>query len=202
MLLLRSPTTTRAQLTFVNVIGTGDYNRRAILNHLIRGIESGCQELPCSFPGTAALEYGATCDQDLCASAHNVCNRIVMYAAVHFNTKLQTARLPNFRKRLDFFKGRLDEGLTAKPGIDAHDKHVMNKRKNFVKGVDRSGGVYHYSWLTTVGSDELERAIEVDTGFLMHRDPVDASLHESGDELVRPLNHEMAIERDLGDLAK
>src|SRR5215467_5398478 len=36
----------------------------------------------------------------------------------------------------------------------------------------------------------------------MHRDPVDAGLHESGDELVRPLNHEMAIERDLGDRAK
>ena len=126
MLLRRSLTTTRALLTFATVTGTGDYHPRAILNHLIRGIESGCQELPSSFPGTVALEYGATCDQDLCASAHNVCNRIVMYAAVHLNAKLQTARLPNFRKGLDFFKGRLDEGLTAKAGIHAHDKHVMN----------------------------------------------------------------------------
>jgi len=137
----------------VTFTGTGDYNRRAILNHLIRGIESGCQELPSSFPGTAALEYGATCDQDLCASAHNVCNRIVMYAAVHLNTKLQTARLPNFRKRLDFFKGRLDEGLPAKPGIDAHDKHVMNERKDLIKAVDWGGRIDYYAGFASMGGD-------------------------------------------------
>ena len=48
----------------------------------------------------------------------------------------------------------------------------------------------------------MEGAVEVDAGFLMHGDPVGASLGEGGDEFVGPFNHEMAIEGDLGNLAK
>jgi hypothetical protein len=48
----------------------------------------------------------------------------------------------------------------------------------------------------------MKGAVEVDAGFLMDGDPVDASLGEGGDEFVGPFNHEMAIEGHLGNLAK
>jgi len=125
-----------------------------------------------------------------------------MYAAVHLNTKIQPALASDLRQRFNFSQRRVNESLTAKPGIHAHDKNMMNQRKNLVEGVDRCGWVYHYPWLTTVGSNELERAIEMDARFLMHRDPVDAGLGKRWDELVGAFDHEVAIERDLGDLAK
>ena len=153
MLLRRSLTTNWGTANLCD-----DYRKRwslkpSILNDLIRGVERGFQELPCAFPGIAVLEYGTTCDQDLGASAHYVRYAVVVDAAVHFNTKLQTARLPDFRKGLDFLKGRLDEGLTAKAGIHAHDKHVMNERKDLIKAVDWGGRIDYYAGFASMGGD-------------------------------------------------
>ena len=48
----------------------------------------------------------------------------------------------------------------------------------------------------------MEGAIEVDAGFLVDGDPVGAGFGEGGDEVVGAFDHEMAVERDLGDLAE
>jgi hypothetical protein len=42
----------------------------------------------------------------------------------------------------------------------------------------------------------------MDTGFLMDGNPIDAGFREDGDECVGPLDHQVTIKRDLGDLAK
>jgi hypothetical protein len=48
----------------------------------------------------------------------------------------------------------------------------------------------------------MERAIEMDTGFLMDGNPIDAGLREGWDEFVGSFNHQVTIEGDAGDLAK
>jgi len=42
----------------------------------------------------------------------------------------------------------------------------------------------------------------MDTSFLMHGNPSNASFRECGDEFVGSFDHEVTIKRDLGDLAK
>src|SRR5580765_6814326 len=42
----------------------------------------------------------------------------------------------------------------------------------------------------------------MDTGFLMDGNPSDAGFRECGDEFVGLFDHQVAIERDPGDLAK
>src|SRR5260370_14829443 len=42
----------------------------------------------------------------------------------------------------------------------------------------------------------------MDAGFLVDRDPSSAGFRESGDEFVRPFNHEMTIKWDFRDSAK
>jgi len=79
---------------------------------------------------------------------------------------------------------------------------MMNQRKNLIEGVDRCGRVYDYSGLASVRCDQMKGAIEMDAGFLVDRDPSSAGFRESGDEFVRPFNHEMAIEWDFRDFAK
>ena len=96
----------------------------------------------------------------------------------------------------------MDKGLATEAGVHAHHKNVMNQRKNLIEGVDRSGRVYDYSGLTTVGSDQMKGAIEMDAGFLVDGDPISAGFRESGDEFIRPFNHEMTIERNFRDSAK
>jgi hypothetical protein len=79
---------------------------------------------------------------------------------------------------------------------------MMNQRKNLIEGVDRSGRVYDYSWLTTVGGDQMKGAIEMDAGFVVDGDPISPGFGECGDEVIRPFNHKMAIERNFRDFAK
>ena len=48
----------------------------------------------------------------------------------------------------------------------------------------------------------MEGAIEMDAGFLVDGDPISPGFGKCGDEVIRPLNHEMAIERNLRGFAK
>jgi len=96
----------------------------------------------------------------------------------------------------------VDERLAAETGIHTHDKNMMNQRKNLIEGVHWGGGIYDHARFATVRGDKSERAIQVDAGFLMHGDPVDAGFRECGDKLVGSFDHEVTIEGDLGDLAK
>jgi hypothetical protein len=125
-----------------------------------------------------------------------------MDAAVDFNAEAEAARLPDIREQLNFLEGRVDKGLATEAGVHAHDKDMMNQRKNLIESVDRCGGVYDYSGLASVRCDQMKGAIEVDAGFLVDGDPISASSGKCGDELVRPFNHEMTIERDFRDFAK
>lgn len=56
----------------------------------------GFQKLPHAFTGIALIEYGAARDQDFSASAHDVRYGVAVYTAVHFNTKVQSTRVPDF----------------------------------------------------------------------------------------------------------
>jgi hypothetical protein len=126
----------------------------------------------------------------------------MMDAAVDFNSKAEAARLPDFREQRNLLQGRMDKGLATEAGVHAHDKDMMNQRKNLIESMDRCGRVYNYSGLASVRCDQMKAAIEMDAGFLVDRDPISPSFGKCGDELVRPFNHEMAIEWNSRDSAK
>jgi hypothetical protein len=79
---------------------------------------------------------------------------------------------------------------------------MMNQRKNLIEGVDRCGRVYDHSGLASVCCDQVKGAIEMDAGFLVDGDPVGAGFGDGRDEVVGTFDHEMAVERDLGNLAE
>jgi uncharacterized membrane protein len=53
-----------------------------------------------------------------------------------------------------------------------------------------------------MAANELQRPVEVDAGFLVHRNPIRSGIYELGDVLVGVLNHEVAVERDFYCLAQ
>ena len=169
---------------------------------MLCGIESRFQEAPGIFTGVSLLEYGATGDQDFGAGTHDVCDGVVMDAAVDFDAEAEPARLPDIRQRLNFLQGRVNKGLTTEAWVHAHDQNVVDQGKNFIESVDRCGRVDDNSRLTSVRCDQMKGAIEMDAGFLVDRDPSSAGFRESGDEFVWSFNHEMTIEWDFRDFAK
>lgn len=113
-------------------------------------MEGRFQKFPGAFCGSTALEYGAPCDQDLRARAHDVPYGVVMHTAVYFNPKLEAARLSDFHEQFHLFEGGVDESLAPKSRVHAHYKDVMNQRKDFVDGVDRRARVYHDAGFASV----------------------------------------------------
>src|SRR5258706_16197661 len=101
------------------------HDRREILSSLDCGFAGGFQQLPGVFLRVALLEYGAACDQDLSTGAHNVRYGVVMNAAVHFNAKLQAARLADPREQLNFSQVGVAEGFATKPRVLAHDNDMI-----------------------------------------------------------------------------
>jgi hypothetical protein len=92
--------------------------------------------------------------------------------------------------------------LATEAGVHAHDKDMMNQGKNLIESVDRCGWVYDHSGLASVGGDQMKGAIEMDAGFPVDGDPISAGFGKCGDELVRPFNHEVTIERNFRNFAK
>jgi hypothetical protein len=167
-----------------------------------RGIERGSEEMPGIFAWVSLFEDGAACDQDLGACANDLRDCVVMDAAVNFNPKAEPAGLPDFRQQLNLLEGSVDKGLATEAWIHAHDKDMMNQREHLIESMDRCGRVYDYSGLASVRRDQMKGAIEVDAGFLVDGDPISPGFGKCGDEVIRPLNHEMAIERNLRGFAK
>ena len=158
--------------------------------------------MPGIFAWVSLLEDGAACDQDLGACAHDLRDSIVMDAAVNFNAEAEPVGLPNVRQQLNLLEGRVDKGLATEARIHAHDKDMVDQRENLIESMDRRGRVYDYSGLASVRCNQVKGTIEMDAGFLVDGDPISPGFGKCGDEVIRSLNHEMAIERNFRDFAK
>ena len=67
---------------------------------------------------------------------------------------------------------------------------------------DAGGRIEHHRRLHAVVGDQLERAVQVAAGLVVDADPVGPGVGKRGDELVGILDHQVAIERQVGDLAQ
>jgi hypothetical protein len=123
--------------------------RGEISNGLLCGIASRFQEAPGIFTGVSLLEYGATGDQDFGTGTHDVCDGVVMDAAVDFDAEAEPASLPDIREHLNFLQTRVNKGLTTEAWVYAHDQNVVDQGKNFIESVDRCGRVDDNSRLTS-----------------------------------------------------
>src|SRR5512146_2450431 len=61
--------------------------------------------------------------------------------------------------------------------------------------------VDHHTRLRSEGPDVLKRAMQMDTGFLMHTDPVRSRIDKGWNEVVRPLDHQVNIQGHIDNLA-
>ena len=81
-------------------------DRFTCLHHLNRFVgcgPGGLQQVAGAFARVAVLKYGAARHENLGAGAHDALDCVVMDAAVHFNAKIQPARLADLRQELNLF---------------------------------------------------------------------------------------------------
>ena len=66
------------------------------------------------------------------------------------------------------------KALPAKPGIDAHDKHVIHQIEHLVERRNRRGRIQHHSGQRAVVANQPQRPVQMNAGFLMHQHVVGA----------------------------
>ncbi len=71
------------------------------------------------------------------------------------------------------------------------------RSKNLRERFDGSGGIEDYAGLAAVRGDQVQRAVEMDAGFLVDGHPIGAGFGKFGDEEIGVFDHEVAIEGDL-----
>lgn len=92
--------------------------------------------------------------------------------------------------------------LSAKAGVHAHDQNVVEHGEHVIEQVDTRCRIEDHARLHAVVANVLDGAMQMDAGFVVHADPVSPRFGEGGDELICILDHEVAIERQLCDLAQ
>ena len=127
-------------------------------------------------------------------------------AAVHLDVDL-LARLQNIRTEAAYLIERLgDEKFSAVPRDDAHQKHLIEKRKIGFDDLDGSGRVDDESAAHPFGADHVQRVLDVlladaVASFVMHGHRICPRARKVFDLRLRMLDHQMHVERQFGALA-
>jgi hypothetical protein len=77
--------------------------REETLHGFVYSGAGGFEESAGAFARAAVLKDGAASHEDLGASGHDVCDCVVMDAAVYFNAKIEPARLTDLREEFNLF---------------------------------------------------------------------------------------------------
>ena len=74
--------------------------------------------------------------------------------------------------------------------------------QHFLQRIHRRRRINHHTRQAIVALDEMQRAVQVPASFLMHRNPIRPRLGKRRNKLVRILDHQVAVERQLRHLAQ
>src|SRR6266481_4616586 len=163
-----------------------------------RGGARGFQKFLCVFADVAVAENGVARDQKFGAGANYIANHVQGNTAVHFNPERQSQRFAHFRESLYFVERARNEVLPAEPRIHGHHQHVVDHLQNFVNHVHRRGGVDDHGGLAPVRRNQLQRAMKMHAGFLVHGNPVRPGFSKGRNVVVGVFDHQVAVKDNVG----
>lgn len=178
-----------------------DFRRpiRAICVQVLDRRPGDPQELRRLSFGLAAAEDGRAGYQHVGARSHHAFHGIQRDAPVDLDPEVQPQLLANFFEFGNALHGARQEFLSAETWIHAHHQHVVHHGQHFFNHHERGRGIDDDRGLHAVIGDQLQCAVQVTARFHLHTDHVRTRGGEIGDELVRVLDHQVAVERQLRD---
>ena len=92
--------------------------------------------------------------------------------------------------------------LRSESRIHRHDQHIIHNVEHFRERLDRRRWIDHHPGQAVVTLDQMQSSVQVPASFLVHGNPVRARIGKRGNEFIRILDHQVAIERQLRDLTQ
>src|ERR1700722_10269367 len=150
----------------------------------------------------AIAEHGVACHKNFRARPDHVGHRIERHPAIYFDAVIQPALAAKVRKAPHFVQRTGDELLTAKARVHRHDEHIVYDIEHLGEHIHRSGWIDHNACQAIMALDQVQGAVQMTACLLMNRDPIGPRFRKSRNEFVGILDHQMAIERQLRNLAQ
>jgi len=150
----------------------------------------------------AVAEDGVSRYQEFGSGFHYIGYGFQIDPTVYFDTKIEFAFGAHAGQRSDLVQRIGNEFLAAETGVHAHDQDVVDEVEDLGESFYGGGGIDDDARFATVGGDEMERAIEMDAGFLMDGDPVSAGFGEFRNEEIGILDHKVTVEGNFELMAE
>mmetsp|Transcript_9404 Transcript_9404/g.40782 ORF Transcript_9404/g.40782 Transcript_9404/m.40782 type:complete len:247 (-) Transcript_9404:58-798(-) len=119
----------------------------------------------------------------------------------HLNPRVHTLLVAQCSDLCDLLNLAIDEALSAKARVDAHDKDQVNILDHVLNRRHGSRWVQHNTSLAAQTLDQVYSAVKMDCGFTlaMNGDDISSSLNEVRNSEFRLHNHKMHIQRLVSD---
>src|SRR5215212_2137923 len=166
----------------------GDSRRRAAEGGDVLGVNGG-----------AATEHGRPGDQNVRSGAGQSAGVRRRHAAVNFDVDITAA--DHFADLRDAAYRAGHEVLAGKAGVDAHHQHQVDEVEDLGDRCQRCGWVESDAGALAERAHRLQRTVDVRTGFDVDGEAVGAGFGEGGEVRVGRRDHQVDVERLLGDAA-
>src|SRR5579871_709737 len=162
---------------------------------LHRSFESRGQHLLSIGLWALPSKYGASGYQHFHSSANDISDVIWTDSTIDFNTKAYLQGSPHRRQLADFVQSRRNEFLASKSGIHRHNKNMVHYGEHFFQRTDRRGWINDCARLHAKLPYLVQGPIQMNTSFLVHRDPIGAGVGKCRNVTIRILDHQVNIQR-------
>ena len=147
------------------------------------------------------LVHGRPCHQQVGARLRHHWRRLRGDAAVHLEVEAQAARLDQAARLANLGQHRGDELLPAPTRVDSHDQQLVSGVEDAGHGAERGGRIQGHAGPHPGGADVLKQKMEVAGGLGVHDDDLGSGIGEVAPVLLGPVDHQVRLERQAGELA-
>ena len=146
--------------------------------------------------GIGLAENGASDDEDVCTRFLAGEDVVELYSAVNLDVEFRLKGA----EFADFVEAVRNEALAAESRVHRHDEYHVHDVEHVLDAFERSSRIDGDCGLDAEFCNLVQQTVEMVRGFGMHTDDACACFSKFAHVVFRILDHQMAIERELGSL--
>jgi hypothetical protein len=139
--------------------------------------------------------------QEFRSRTNHISDRLRSYSAIDFYPEMVTIGVAHCDQLANLIERAGNEFLSAKTWVDGHDQYVVHHSQHFTQRVYRGCRIDDHSGLRALGANQVQSTVKMNTGFLVNADPICTGIDEGRYEVVRVLDHQVAVQGDIRHLA-
>ena len=146
-----------------------------------------------SLNGTGFLEDGASGNHHINTGFSNFLDVVNLNTSIDFQSAVNSGIINELAGFSGFIQNGRDEGLSSETRVDRHEQDDVELVGDIFGGIQAGGRVEDQSGLASTISDQLERTVDVASGFGVESDVRGTCINEVTDGSINGGNHQVNV---------